>query len=342
MTTEPPRIPADPAPPTPSTGGAGPRGRRRVRADRPGDHETGPFAAPIRDFLVYLRVEAGLSPATLEAYGRDLRDLARDLDARSVPGVPAVMPEDLVAHVRGLHRDHGLQPSSIVRHLATIRVFFRFLRADGRIQEDPTRLLETPSRWRRLPGVLTPRQTRSLIESVDATAGPLWQRDRALLELLYGAGLRATEVSTLGERDLNATLAVVVVMGKGRKQRLVPIGRPALESIESYQRDLRPVLIGDAAPAQHEGRLLLSRSGRPLERVAVWQIVRRCAERAGIAGVHPHMLRHSFATHMLAGGADLRVVQELLGHADIATTQVYTHVDRTRLREVIRKHHPRG
>ena len=161
-----------------------------------------------------------------------------------------------------------------------------------------------------------------------------------MLELMYAAGLRASEVGALRVNEYNATLGVLTVTGKGSKQRLVPIGRPAQEWVQRYLDELRGELtrFGDG---RDERRLLLSNTGRPLERVAVWQIVRRLAHKAGLRNVHPHMLRHSFATHLLIGGADLRVVQELLGHSDIATTQIYTHVDRSRLREVVRKHHPR-
>jgi integrase/recombinase XerD len=167
-----------------------------------------------------------------------------------------------------------------------------------------------------------------------------WQRDKAMLELMYAAGLRASEVGSLRVSDYNTTLGVVLVTGKGQKQRMVPIGKPARNAVERYLEELYPMLtrFGDQ---RDKGRLLLSNTGRPLERVAVWQIVRKCALLAGLEHVHPHKIRHSFATHLLAGGADLRVVQDLLGHADIATTQIYTHVDRSRLRDVVQRHHPR-
>ena len=298
------------------------------------------FDQPVREFLTYLRVEGGLASATLEAYGRDLRDLLSDLRSAGVKGPAGVTPHHLVGHVRSLHRDRGLQPSSIARHLATIRVFFRFLEASGVVEENATRLLESPTRWKRLPGVLTPRQMRQLLEGPCPDHGRLWLRDKAMLELMYAAGLRASEAAVLEVRDYNGTLGVVMVTGKGGKQRMVPVGKPAREMTERYVAELRPEL-ARFDDGRDEDRLLLSNTGRPLERVAVWQIVRRAARRAGLKEVHPHMLRHSFATHLLAGGADLRVVQELLGHSDISTTQIYTHVDRSRLREVVRKHHPR-
>jgi integrase/recombinase XerD len=296
------------------------------------------FDQPVRDFLTYLRVEAGLSPATLDAYGRDLGDLVGDLTASGVPGPGDVTAAHLHAHVRMLSRERGLQGSSIARHLASIRMFFRFLFANGAIPEQPTTYLETPTQWKRLPNVLSPRQMRQLLEAPEPGHGRLWLRDKAMLELMYAAGLRASETATLAVRSYHETLGALRVFGKGRRERIVPIGSPAQACLERYLRELRPEL---ADAGRDEGRLVLSRTGRPLERVAVWQIVRRVAERAGLGHVHPHMLRHSFATHLLVGGADLRVVQELLGHADIGTTQVYTHVDRSHLQQVVKRHHPR-
>ena len=300
----------------------------------------GLFARQAREFLTYLRVEAGLAPATLDAYGRDLRDLFNWLEDAGVDEPAQVTPKHLVDHVQSLHRDQRLQPTSIARHLATMRVFFRFLVSQGRVKEDATRVLEPPMKWRRLPGVLTPNQMKTLLAGPSPEHGRLWLRDKAMIELMYAAGLRASEVGHLRVADYNQTLGVVLVFGKGNKERLVPVGKPAREAVERYLAELRPHLarFGDG---RDQGRLLLSHTGRPVERVAVWQIVRRNAQKVGLKDVHPHMLRHSFATHLLAGGADLRVVQELLGHSDIATTQIYTHVDRSRLREVVRKHHPR-
>lgn len=296
---------------------------------------------PVREFLTYLRIEAGLAPATLDAYGRDLDDLVAFLRPLGVSIPTGVTPQHLAEHLRELHVQRHLQPSSIARHLSTCRVFFRFHKANGLIEENPARFLEPPMRWKRLPGVLSPIKMRQLLETPSPGTGRLWLRDKALLELMYAAGLRATEVAGLQLTDYNPTLRVLIVTGKGSKQRLVPVGKPAREWTERYLAELRPKLTR-FDDGREKGRLLLSNTGRPLERIAIWQIVRRLAQQAGLLDVHPHMLRHSFATHLLAGGADLRVVQELLGHADIASTQIYTHVDHSRLQEVIRKHHPRG
>ncbi len=298
------------------------------------------FAAQVRDFTAYLKVEAGLADATLEAYGRDLNDLLTHLHDSGVSALHDVRAHDLAEHLRNLYRGRGMQPSSIARHLSTIRVFFRFLFANGRIADNPALLLERPTRWRRLPGVISPARMKKLLASPSPETGRLWLRDKAMLELMYAAGLRASEVGALQLRDYNPTLAVLLVTGKGSKQRLVPVGDPARNATDTYIQQLRPELarFGDG---RDKGRLLLSNTGRPLERVAVWQIVTRHARQAGLRNVHPHMLRHSFATHLLAGGADLRVVQELLGHSDISSTQIYTHVDRSRLREVLKRYHPR-
>jgi integrase/recombinase XerD len=199
--------------------------------------------------------------------------------------------------------------------------------------------------------VLSPRQVRQIIEAPrppnttedekQAKPGPpLWLRDRAMLELMYACGLRASEVGAICTTDIHARLGTVLVNGKGGKQRLVPMGKPANAAVEAYLQQCRPMVV--KPDARDKGRLLLSRTGRPLERVAVWQIVKKHAAAAGLKDAHPHTLRHSFATHLLIGGADLRVVQELLGHADIGTTQIYTHVDRSRLKSVHQKYHPRG
>ncbi len=325
-------------------------------------------------FATFCRVECGLAKASVEAYDRDLRDLFSDLTARGVMDPSGFQARELSEHLARLRGEKGLESSSVIRHLATVKVFCRWLLVAGVRADNPAAYLDRPTQWKRLPGVLNPKQMAKLVEApmramVEGKPGaeegakvepagdrggtqggvakgpPLHVRDWAMLELMYACGLRASEVAGLTLAALHPTLSVVVVTGKGNKQRLVPIGRPAQEAVREYLRVCRPGLVrgmGKAAAAdKSRGRLLLSRTGRPLERVAVWQLVKKNALLAGLGRVHPHMLRHSFATHLLSGGADLRVVQELLGHADIATTQIYTHVDAGRLRDVQRKFHPR-
>lgn len=315
----------------------------------PLDRPPTPLERAAEAFDGFLRIECGLSAATLEAYARDLRDLLADLTDRSVTTPADVRPTHLSDHLAGLRSRRGMEGSSVARHLATIKVFFRWLQAEGKVSANPAELLDQPTRWKRLPGVLSPKQMRSLVEAPrpdprdpEGKLVPLWLRDRAMLELMYGCGLRASEVATLEVKDILPTLAVARVTGKGDKQRMTPMGQPALHAVERYLEECRPRLADAADLAKSKGRLLLSRTGRPLERVAVWQLVKKNAALAGLSDVHPHMLRHSFATHLLMGGADLRVVQELLGHADIGTTQIYTHVDQRRLREVMKNHHPRA
>lgn len=300
-----------------------------------------------RAFTAYITVECGLAPATVDAYSRDLRDLFDDLGGKGIGSLDRVSPRDLAEHIQKLKTERHLEASSIARHLATIKVLFRWLAAEERLETNPADWLDQPTRWRKLPDTLSPQQVKRLLEAPQPTDAqsrgeqpPLYLRDRAMLELMYACGLRATEVATIGLRDLMPDVALVKVTGKGGNQRLVPLGKPAATATRTYLEQCRPMLLRDEITAKHH--LLLSRTGRPLERVAVWQIVRKHANAAGLRNVHPHVLRHSFATHLLIGGADLRVVQELLGHADIATTQIYTHVDRQRLRSVHQKHHPRA
>ncbi len=307
------------------------------------------FAAVHGRFLGFIRVECGLSANTLEAYGRDIDDLLKDMDAQGVEHIGQATPRQVSQHIAELKSKRQMEGTSVIRHLAAVKVFFRWALSLGLVERDPTDILDRPTRWKKLPQVLSPKQVASLLaaaqpgmrqESPGEAGLQLWMRDRALLELLYASGLRASEVAGVCINDVHMTLGVVRVTGKGNKQRLVPMGAPARDALNAYQEQCRPGLV--RPHGLDRGRVLLSRTGRPLERVAVWQIVKRCALLAGLRDVHPHTLRHSFATHLLIGGADLRVVQELLGHADIATTQIYTHVDRSRLKAVHAKHHPRA
>jgi integrase/recombinase XerD len=253
------------------------------------------------------------------------------------PRPDAVTPRlvrDFVYHLKDL----GLAPTSIRREISAIRTYYRFLLGEGHAAVDPSDKLETPKGWRTLPEVLTVREVDALL-GAPSPDQPLAWRDRALLELGYGTGARVSELCGLAIRDVAFDEALVRLFGKGAKERLVPIGRRALGAVAVYLREIRPGL--DAG--QGGGILLLNARGRPLTRVGVWGIIKRAAARAGITKrVTPHTLRHTFATHLLEGGADLRAVQEMLGHADLSTTQIYTHVDREYLRSVHKAFHPRA
>ncbi|MFG0259055.1 MAG: site-specific tyrosine recombinase XerD, partial [Phycisphaerales bacterium JB041] len=316
----------------------------RPAAVLPDDLASGMRAAQA-NFTAYLRVECGMSANTLDAYGRDIRELLAHLHALGVRDLAKTSHRDLAAHVAHLSR-RGLAPASVARHLATLKVFFRWLAARKEIERNPADFLDQPTRWKKIPGVLSPRQVKALLEAPkpDPDAGPdavpFHSRDRAMLELMYASGLRASEVGALGLSEVIDTLGIVRVTGKGDKQRLVPMGTPAREALNDYLATCRPKLL--RPDGRDKGRVFLTHTGRPIERVRVWQLVKKYAAIAELHDVHPHILRHSFATHLLSGGADLRVVQELLGHADIATTQIYTHVDKDRLRSVHKKFHPRG
>lgn len=320
-------------------------------------------------FLGFIRIECGLSVGTAEAYGRDLAGALAFAALEGAKTAGEITPRMVAGHVAALGR-RGLSAATVTRHLATLRVYGRWLVARGEAEENPAAALARPARWKLLPGVLTPEQMRRLVESPCAGAGAglkagavgeegeeaaggggaggvgerLWIRDRAMLELMYASGLRASEVGAIGVGDYSATLGTVRVLGKGGKQRLVPMGEPAQAWLERYLAEVRPglAMVGlGAGERRDRGRVFLTLRGSPMGRVRLWQIVKRWAGACGLGHVHPHMLRHSFATHLLHGGADLRVVQELLGHADIGTTQIYTHVDRRELKRVVRQHHPR-
>lgn len=321
----------------------------------PGDPIPACFEEPCKAFLAFVRVECGLAQNTLDAYRRDLRDLTCDLVSQGVTTIEGVQPRHLATHLGQLKSVRGLSSTSIVRHLATIRMFFRFLLTEHRVTASPTEWLERPTMWRRLPGIVSvanmnallaaPELGAALEESVPKASArepgpPLWMRDKALLELMYACGLRASEAAGVSLHSVQRSLGCVIVTGKGNKQRMVPFGKPAGNAIDRYMERCRPML---AKPdGRDKGRLLLSRSGRPLERVAIWQIVRKNAALAGLRDIHPHLLRHSFATHLLVGGADLRVVQDLLGHSNINTTEIYTRVDQPRLKAIHQKFHPRA
>mgnify|MGYP001574352887 CR=1 FL=1 len=285
----------------------------------------------------YLALEQGSADRTREAYRRDVERLVTFGLTRSVrepAGLNAGLLRDFVYHLK----DIGLSASSIRRNIAGLRTWFRFAVAEGRVPSDPSDRLELPQRWRSLPEVLTTDEVTTLLGTPHVDH-PLYYRDRAMLELAYGAGLRVSEWTSLAVNDLHLDESLVRVFGKGGKERLIPFGRSALAALAIYLRELRPRLERGAG----KGALFLNARGEPLSRMGAWKILRKHVAAAGIAKrVSPHTLRHSFATHLLEGGADLRAVQEMLGHADISTTQIYTHVDREYLRSVHKQYHPRG
>jgi integrase/recombinase XerD len=291
----------------------------------------------LEGFRDFLSLEAGHSPNTVEAYLRDLRRMGEFALSRGVRD-PGRVGRPLLRDFVYLLKDLGLSAATIRREVSAIRTYYGFLLGEGRVEEDPSDRLETPRRGRILPDTLAVREVEALI-GAPGIDDPLGWRDRALLELGYGAGLRVSELCGLLLTDLLLPESLVRVMGKGGKQRLVPLGRNTIGTVSVYLHSLRPAL----DRGKSGGRVLLNARGEPLSRVGAWGIVKRAVARAGIEKrVTPHTLRHSFATHLLEGGADLRAVQEMLGHADLSTTQIYTHVDREYLRSVHKQYHPRG
>lgn len=288
-------------------------------------------------FQDFLAVEKGASPLTSEAYLRDVGRFATFAHVKGASAPTSVGSKTLREYVYHL-KDLGLSPSSIRRNVSAVRSYFRFMLDEGEVVRDPSERLEAPQRWRALPEVLTADEAEKLITSPSLDE-PLAFRDRAMLELGYGAGLRVSEWITVGIRDVLMDERLVRVFGKGSKERLVPIGRSAIGAVALYLRELRPRL----EKGKGKGVLFLNARGEPLSRMGAWKILKKYVTIAGITKrVSPHTLRHSFATHLLEGGADLRAVQEMLGHADISTTQIYTHVDREYLRSVHRQYHPRA
>jgi integrase/recombinase XerD len=305
-----------------------------ISQHQPVDPALTPFHVQV--FEDALALEEGASPRTIEAYRRDVIRCAVFARAQGVKNANGLTPAVLREFVYHL-KDLGLAGASIRRNISALRTWFRILLAEGLVTHDPTERLDTPQRWRTLPEVLTVDEVTRLLAAPQLEE-PLAFRDRAMLELAYGAGLRVSEWITLALKDVLLEESLVRVFGKGSKERLVPIGRSAIGAVAVYLRELRPTLERGSG----QGIVFLNARGAPLTRMGAWKILRKYVTMAGIEKtVSPHTLRHSFATHLLEGGADLRAVQEMLGHADIATTQIYTHVDREYLRTVHRQFHPR-
>lgn len=287
-------------------------------------------------FTDHMRFERGLSERTVAAYEHDVARLAAFVAARGARAPEEVTTAQLRALVLEL-KDLGLAASSIGRNISAFRTYFGFLLGENVLVHDPSERLQTPSGWRNLPEVLTVQEIARLVEAPDL-AHPLAWRDRSLLEFAYGSGCRVSEIIDLQRRHLDLEDGFATVYGKGAKERIVPVGRRAAGALGLYLRETRPRL----EKGQGKGRVFLNARGQPLSRMGVWKILRQHVKTAGIEKrVSPHTLRHSFATHLLEGGADLIAVQEMLGHADVSTTQIYTHVDRRYLAEVHRAYHPR-
>ena len=292
--------------------------------------------AEVSGFLAWCRLELGLSGNTLEAYGNDLVKIHAALAALGLT-VAQVGPDEVGKILAWLRDERGNAPATLARALVALRMYVRWLVQERRLTRDRVALAPLPHLWTHLPEVLSPEQIELLLESVPD--GPCWLRDRLALELLYASGGRASEVCGIGLGDFKEERQLVRLRGKGSKERMVPLGQKARYYLKRYLAELRPTL----SPRPSEDHLLLSARGAPLSHQALWQVVRTAARAAGFdQPVYTHLLRHSFATHLLHGGADLRAVQELLGHANLTTTQRYTHVDAKRLVEVHRRFHPRA
>lgn len=288
-------------------------------------------------FIDHIGLERGLSPRTLDAYSRDIGRLIEYLEERGVTGPASASAGDLREYTYSL-KDRGLAATSIRRNISAIRTYYAFLLGEGLVENDPTEKVELPKTWRRLPDALGRADVERLLEAPDPSDTLYW-RDRALLEFAYAAGVRVGELIALRVRDIDLDEGLAIVFGKGSKERVVPVGGAAIRALTVYLRETRPTL----DRGRGKGVAFLNARGGPLSRMGVWKILRKHVERAGIRKrVTPHTLRHSFATHLLEGGADLAAVQEMLGHADISTTQIYTHVEREYLRDVHRRHHPRA
>jgi integrase/recombinase XerD len=284
-------------------------------------------------FLDFCRLEKGLSSNSLAAYSADLAKFS----AFFAPTAEIPEKEDLLAYVDSLYAA-GLSQRSIARHVATLRNFYGFLLREGRVECDIAPYLRTPKQWQTIPKFLNLQEIERIIQAPDASR-PAGLRDRAMLELLYATGMRVSELCRVGMGDLDLQYGLLRTMGKGSKQRLIPAGKSAIRAVETYLADGRPALL----KGRSSRYLFVTARGGCLTRQGFWKLLATHGRKAGIfSGLTPHVLRHSFATHLLEGGADLRSVQAMLGHADISTTQIYTHVMRSRLRDTVEKHHPRA
>ena len=293
------------------------------------------MSAGIQSFLDFCRIEKGLAPNSVEAYQRDLARFSAVAATEGGDEAPGV--EGVRKYVDSLQQA-GLSSRSIARHLTTLRNFYRYLLREERIDADPTAIIPLPRQWKSLPKYLTTEEVDRLLAAPEADK-PTGARDRAMLEMLYATGLRVSELCQLQVTDLDADLGIVRVLGKGNKQRIVPVGSSALGAVGGYLEGARPGLLRGRGSRY----LFVTARGSRLTRQGFWKALAGYGRKAGITrGLTPHIVRHSFATHLVEGGADLRSVQTMLGHADISTTQIYTHVMRSRLQRTVDKHHPRA
>lgn len=299
------------------------------------------FRHGLKYFTEHLLVERGLSRNTVAAYSFDLTDAAEFFSGSGFRGWGELQRDDLLDYL-DLLRGEGRESATIARHLVSLKMLYRYLSAEKLVKSDITAVMDSPKLWRILPDFLTEEEVEALLTVFPSRAGedPLALRNRALLEVLYASGLRASEAASLKLADVDFENELLRVTGKGNKTRIVPIARPALRILRRYIEVSRPEL---AYRNPASAYVFLSRYSRQLDRERIWQLIKMAAELAGIQkSIHPHTLRHSFASHLLSNGADLRVIQEMLGHATIATTEVYTHLDRDRLSDTHRRFHPRG
>lgn len=295
-----------------------------------------PLGQDVKSFLGYLTFEAGLSENTVLAYGRDLKNFLKYCQSNKISQLRHIKPVLIQNYLRILTQEQKNE-SSIKRSLVAIRMLLRFAKLTGLIEDDFTPILESPKIWQRLPNICSKQQVIDLLNA-PSPGEPFYLRDKAMLELLYATGIRAGELAGLKSSDLNLDIGYLRCLGKGNRERIIPIGKVAIITTAEYLTNLRPRL----AKPFSDNFLLLSRTGHPMSRIEIWRLVKKYAVRAGMPrNLTVHTLRHCFATHLLTGGADLRSVQEMLGHVDIATTQIYTHVDQERLRQIHRKFHPR-
>lgn len=296
------------------------------------------FKHAIEDYFHFLQIERGLSDNTLKSYKRDLKQYILYLEKVAEKSTwESILRTDIIGFLHVLH-DDGKSSATISRTISSIRSLHQFLVREQIVTQDPSLHIETPQKERKLPDFLSPNEIKSLLSFSENT--PLAIRNKAMFEMLYATGLRVTELITLKVSDLHLTMGFVRCLGKGSKERIVPLGDVAINAVETYLAETRETL---AKHKQDENTLFLNQHGRPLTRQGCWKVLKSTAKKVGLEDkVTPHTLRHSFATHLLENGADLRAVQEMLGHADISTTQIYTHVTRNRLKDVYNQYHPRA